>query len=341
MYHFCTYFDHNYLSAGVALYRSLSRYCDAFVLWVLCLDQISYDVLRRAALPHIRLISLPELEREDARLLAAKQDRSLIEYYFTCSPFLPTYVLTHCPEVEVLTYLDADLFFFSEPSAIYRELGKGSVLIVEHRFPPHLQRLAIYGTYNVGLLAFRNDADGRQCLAWWGDRCLEWCYDRVETGRFADQKYLDDWPSRFRNVVVLQHRGAGLAPWNVAQHRLRVAGDRVWVDSEPLVFFHFAGLEQLGSCAYDPALERYGLRPTGVLKHGIYAPYVRELRAAARWVSTVTADGVATQKRSVRRIGAGGNSVRPRIMRRTRRFLSIGRKLLQWRLLLVIGDKML
>jgi hypothetical protein len=339
-YHFCTYFDRNYLSTGLALYRSLARQRISFVLWALCLDQATHDVLSRASLPNVRLLSIDELENDNKQLLEAKQNRSAIEYYFTCTPFLPLYILRHCPEVEVITYLDADLFFFSSPIPIYQEFGNRSILIVGHQFPPHLRGHEIYGKYNVGLTAFRNDEHGARCLEWWRDRCLEWCYDRVEAARFADQKYLDDWPERFQNVAVLQHGGAGLAPWNVANYRLRLDDGRVRVDSQELISFHFAGLKQLNRWVYDPALADYGVRPRGVLKHSIYAPYIRELQEAARWVSMFT-NGAAPPKRSVREGLAGRAMTGRRLLHAARDLPSTARRLFQGQFLWVVGRRIL
>src|SRR5207244_8164736 len=91
----------------------------------------------------------------------------------------------------------------------------------------------------VGWVSFRRDAHALACLHWWRERCLEWCYDRYEDGRFADQKYLDDWPSRFQRVAVLQHKGANLAPWNLANYTIRANGDRVLVDEAPPILSHF------------------------------------------------------------------------------------------------------
>jgi hypothetical protein len=307
-----------------------------FVLWVLCLDHVTCDVLARIAIPHVRLLSMEDLETDDKRLLEAKPTRSLIEYYFTCTPFLPLYILRHHSEVDVITYLDADLYFFSDPTPIFQEFGKGSILIVGHQFPPHLQGQERYGKYNVGLTAFRNDDYGHECLEWWRDRCLEWCYDRVEENRFADQKYLDAWPTRFQNVVVLQHRGAGLAPWNVANYRLRLERGRVWVDSQELIFFHFAGLRQLNRWVYDPALAEYRVRPRGVLKHSVYAPYIDELREAARWVATFTSEAMS-RKGSVRALVAGTAS--QKLLRTGWRYLSITRRVLQGQLLYVVGRR--
>src|SRR5206468_9462932 len=214
-------------------------------------------VLARLALPGLHAIALEDFEKDDKELLAAKRTRTRIEYYFTCSPSLPLHILSHHPHVDVITYLDADLGFFADPRPLYEEIGDRSIAIIGHRFPPDLHEWVRYGIYNVGWLSFRRDRHAMACLGWWRERCLEWCYDRCEDGRFADQKYLDDWPTRFQGVVVLMNKGANLAPWNLANYTIRWDRDRVWVDDDPLIFFHFHRLRQIEAWAYDPTLAGY------------------------------------------------------------------------------------
>jgi hypothetical protein len=239
----------------------------------------------------------------------------------------------------VLTYLDADLFFFSDPSPIYQELDEASVLIVGHRFPPHLKYLEDHGIYNVGLLSFRRDGVGPQCLHWWRNRCLEWCYDRVEDGRFADQKYLDDWPTRFPRVVVLQHKGAGLAPWNVSNHALRLENGQVLVDTQPLVFFHFHGLKQMGRWLYNPDLKDYGACIDPLLKQHIYGLYVRELQEADRCVSALA--GQSHIKMGSVRVSAGNEgSIFLRIARKIKYQLSVTKQVLQGHIWVVIDGRL-
>ena len=291
MRHYCTYFDRHYLVRGLALYQSLKRHDGPFTLWVLCFDDWSYDVLTRLAEPDLRPIALADFERDDAALLAVKPTRSKVEYYFTCSPSLPLYVLNAHPEIELLTYLDADLFFYADPTPIFDEMGGGSILIGEHRYPPDLRYMEVHGVYNVGLLAFRNDERARACLQWWRERCLEWCYDRPEDGKYADQKYLDDWPERFPGTVVLQHPGAGLAPWNWKNYALTVTQGRVTVDGLPLLFFHFHGLKIIAPWLYDPvyAGKIYGEMPRGLTRL-LYGGYAARLREAAGWARRVSPD---------------------------------------------------
>jgi hypothetical protein len=251
MLYYCTYFDINYLIKGLALYRSLVRQAIPFRLWVLCFDEPTYEILRHLELPEIVPISLAEFEEGDAELLGVKANRSRVEYYFTCTPSLPLYVLKHNAEIDVISYLDADLFFFSHPAPIYEELGDQSILIVGHRFPPHLsEREQLNGTYNVGFLSLRKNSISLQCLEWWRERCLEWCYDRPEDGRFA----------------------------------VNLTNNQMLVDSQPLVFFHFHGFRQIYRWLYDPQLAAYRARADHLLKYHIYHAYIRELAEVDRWL---------------------------------------------------------
>lgn len=285
MHYYCTYFDRRYLLRGLALYQSLKRHAEPFQLWALCFDDWSAQVLTKLAQPDLHPIALADFERGDAALLAAKPARSKVEYYFTCSPSLPLYVFQQRPEIDLLTYLDADLFFFSGPEPIFAEMGDASILISEHRYPPHLKSMEIHGIYNVGLLTFRRDDRALACLRRWREQCLDWCFDRPEDGKYADQKYLDDWPERFAGVQVLQHKGAGLAPWNWANYDIQARPDgRILVDDQPLIFFHFHGLKIVTPWLYDPvyAGKLYGEMPRRLVRC-LYGGYLHALRAAADW----------------------------------------------------------
>ncbi len=275
MYYFCTYFDKNYLPQGLALYESLKQHCSKFKLWVLCMDEVSFVRLVQLNLPEVELIALQDFEKGDISMLKAKQNRSQIEYYFTCTPSLPLYVLDHWPEVNLVTYLDADLFFFASPDPLFEELGAGSIAIIGHRFSEYMSKDKIYGIYNVGWVSFRRDINGYECLNWWRMKCIEWCYDKLDNGRFADQKYLNDWPNRFQNVVVIQHKGGNVAPWNVSNYCFRsIEKNKVMVDDNYLIFYHFHGLKKINRWMYDPAWTMHGITPSPILRNRVYKIYI-------------------------------------------------------------------
>jgi hypothetical protein len=277
---FCTYFDHRYLPRALALYRSLERHAGSFRLWALCLTPECEALVRQLALPGLVPVPLRALEAADPALAACKPARSPIEYYFTCSPCLPHYLLDHERAIETIVYLDSDLYFFADPRQVLDTLGDASVGLTPHRLAPGVpRRFERYGRYNVGWLSFRRTPDGRACLAWWREQCLAWCHDRVEGDRYADQKYLEQFERRFAGVRSIDAKGANLAPWNVARYALAADTGGVRVDGEPLVFFHFQGVRRLAPGLYDTNLAGYRARMTPVLRDAVYRPYLRELDA--------------------------------------------------------------
>ena len=239
--HFITLFDRNFLPAGLCLHRSLMEQAPAFCLWVICMDQVVEARLRDLALPYVRLIPLHEIETEVLR--AVKHDRTTAEYCWTMTPFAPEFVMSREAGVERVTYIDADLFFFGPPSLLLEELERSGsdVLITEHAYAPEYDQSATHGKYCVQFITFRNTPGGRAVLRWWRERCVEWCFARHEDGKFGDQKYLDDWPTRFPGKVhVLARKDRTLAPWNIAWFQERANG------LEP-VFFHFHGFRIISS----------------------------------------------------------------------------------------------
>jgi hypothetical protein len=244
--HYCTLFDANFLVRALALHESLRSVDPTMTLHAFCMDEQSAELLGRLRLDRVNVVPLPQLERDDPGLASVKGERTRVEYFWTATPSVALWCLEHVPEADSITYLDADLYFFSSPDPLYDELGDGSVLIVPHNYAPeHAHLEPASGKYNVELVAFRRDEEGLRVLRWWRDRCLEWCFNRVEDGKLGDQKYLEQFEELSPGVVVTRHKGAGVAPWNASRYRFEQAGDGVLVDGEPLVFYHFQSLELL------------------------------------------------------------------------------------------------
>ena len=280
MRYFCTYFDHNYLPKGIALYTSLQGHCaNEFQLWVLCLSPECYSTLKSLNLQNLCPIPLSDIEDFDQGLLKVKPTRTTVEYYFTCTPCLPLFLLKQHSGIDVITYLDSDLFFFNSPEPIFQEIGSSSIAIIPHRFSPNHQVLDRYGIYNVGWLSFRNDPNGRDCLEWYRSQCLEWCFDRYEDGKFADQKYLDSWPNQFSGVCVLQHKGANLALWNITNYSVRLTHQGLFVDELPLIFYHFQGIHYDEKLGYRAAISPSDVRAEdwNTVWDEIYVPYMKIL----------------------------------------------------------------
>jgi len=318
---FCVLFDQRYLTRGLALYHSLAAHTEPpFVLWALCLDDVTYDVLAALSLPEVRPVRLADLERRDTGLAAAAADRSRLEYFWTCKSAWLMDALARDGDAGSVTYLDSDLFFFDDARRIEDERGAGAVLIVPHRFPPALSAQVRYGTYNAGLLSFRR-GDGEACLRWWRERCLEWCRDEVSRDRYSDQRYLEGFAANFEGVAIAPP-GLGMGPWNASSSSIEASRGRVRVDGQPLVAYHFHGLRVLGRFLYDPG--RYPGLQGPILRH-VYRPYLRALRRAWSDVRALVPGGLplAEEPRWPWASATAGAGVARAVARRQVRFMPV------------------
>lgn len=237
MMNFCTLFDSYYIHKGIALYLSLERTTNDFHLYVMAFDKSCYDKLNDLDFKHMTVELLDEFETPE--LLEVKPTRNKAEYCWTAGPSVIYHFLSKY-NLERLTYLDSDLFFLSDPRIIEEEAGESSIVITEQGISEiDAER---YGKYCVQYMTFKNDEEGLAALTWWRDSCIEWCFQIMEPTRYADQKYLDQFPVRWKNVCVLENLGAGVAPWNMGRYKYVANTVTYKGDSYPLVFFHMHGL---------------------------------------------------------------------------------------------------
>lgn len=278
---YCTYFDHNYLSRALLTIESLRHFEPEAPIHVLALSDLCETVLRELALPNVEIIPLAQLEQAYPELAPLKRERRLIEYYFTLSPFLPHYLFARTT-ADRINYIDGDLYFFTSPRPVLDSLGEASVVITPHRFSFEYRNHVQYGLFNVAWITYRRCAEGLDCLNTYKAECTAWCYDRVEDGRFGDQKYLDAWPGRYPNLKVIEHKGFNLAIWNAHNYMIRLKNDIVMIDDDPLVFYHFASTRLMPDGTVEvPVLPRGGRSKTVLIQH-VLNPYKRKLEEERR-----------------------------------------------------------
>jgi hypothetical protein len=265
MEHYVTLFDSLFLPQGIALHTSMERHVKDYTLWILCVDDKAHEILCKLNLPNVRLLQLSKLET--AELLTVKPIRTKGEYCWTLTPFAPKFVFEADANVNRVTYLDADLWFRKNPSAIFREfdLSGKQVLITDHAYAPEYDQSATCGQYCVQFMTFSREG-GEAVRKWWEDRCIEWCYARFEKEKFGDQKYLDDWPERFTDFVhVLNNKELALAPWNAMRFPYGSS-----------IFYHFHGLRIVSIKQVN--IGGYSL-PKPLIEN-IYRPYLIDLKRA-------------------------------------------------------------
>ncbi len=273
---FCTLFNYNYLSRGLALYESLVKTNECFSLFIFAFDEKTFTHLKNKNLEFCEIISLQEFE--DDELLKVKPGRTFAEYCWTCTPSVVKYTIEKF-ELDSCTYIDADIYFYSSPRNIFKELVNSSIGLTPHYYSKEFDLAGISGKYCVQFVFFRNDTNGMKALQWWRGKCIDWCFSRIEKNRFGDQKYLDFFNQLFDGVHDIENPGSGIAPWNILNHGFSSENNQVYVsdkngEKSPLVFYHFHKVN-IGYKEKIIYLKKYFYSSNAL--ELIYKPYLKEL----------------------------------------------------------------
>ena len=179
---FCTLFDSSYLSKGIALYLSLERVSSDFHLYVMAFDLACYEKLNSIGFQNMTIDLWDEWETPEIK--ATKEDRTRAEYCWTCGPTVIYHFLIHY-QLSDITYLDSDLFFMGDPQIAFDEIGSASIAITEQGISQEAEKM--FGKYCVQFMYFKNNADGNKVLEYWRLKCEEWCYNRMEDGKWPEK----------------------------------------------------------------------------------------------------------------------------------------------------------
>lgn len=293
-YNFCTLFDSGFLDRGIPLYKSLERNMKDFSLYVYTFDKKAYDILKELSFDKMIVLFIDDIETE--RMKQVRSERSRAEYCWTCTPIiiehaLDTFKLDNC------TYVDADTFFYSDPSCLIEEMlqAKCDVLITKHGFPDNREgRIteAKSGKYCVQFNTFLNTKEARDVLSWWKEQCLLCCSSTPIDGKFGDQKYLENWVENFPKVYESMNFGAGVANWNITRFSLHSReSEHIYIMDKrskkitPVIFYHFHGLKELSNNRIDINVFRNRGHVDAELVKEIYSVFFKEFKTTRELLS--------------------------------------------------------
>ncbi len=243
---FCTVVSRLRVFQALALFLSLEQVGAPQKCFILCVDEKTLQLFKRMRLKRVTLLTPRDLYCREWESL--QRLRVLNEYCWTLKPLLIETLFYQHEEIDRVTYMDADLFFYHDPRVIFEHQPEGAVLLTRGQIAsPLISRPAaeafqsLMGQYNSGFISFKRDQSGLACLTWWKKRCIECCLSQPKGGRFGDQRYLDEMPYLFGQVEEVRTFGVNIGHWNCDNHTFSIHDGHLYIDGYPLICYHFSG----------------------------------------------------------------------------------------------------
>lgn len=239
----CSICSRNYYAYARVLFESIHQLHPDWDLHLLLADEI--DGIVDNTRDRFSVMAARELGIPGFISMAFRYD--VIEMNVALKPFLMGYLIGR--GYERVIYFDVDIRLYSSLQPIVDLLNTASIVITPHITTPlpadvgldmRENRFLKNGSFNLGFIAVSSGAESKSFLNWWSSRCLTECFREPETGLFVDQKWVDLVPCLFSRTKILRDLGCNMAYWNL--HERRLIGLSV-NGKDPLVFFHFSGID--------------------------------------------------------------------------------------------------
>lgn len=194
------------------------------------------------------IVALDQIDLPNAPLMKFRYN--VLELATAIKPFCFLHLMEKAG-YDAAIYLDPDIQVFARLTDVENALQDGvSCVLTPHilqplkdDFHPSDLDILISGTFNLGFAAFSKLPEAIEFIRWWGNKLESNCFVDVANGLFVDQKFVDFAPSFIKNLKILRHLGYNVAYWNLAHRALTRVDTELMVENEPLVFFHFSGID--------------------------------------------------------------------------------------------------
>ncbi|WP_099362899.1 glycosyltransferase [Fredinandcohnia onubensis] len=276
-HYYCSTFSKDYTYKGLLLYHSLEKHDKDFEFFMICLHEEAKALFEKMNLPHATIISMEEIEKDDKELLSVKNSRNDKEYIWSSKASICLYLFKHFSEINHIVWLDGDTLFLSDPEPIFTEWGDYSITLTEEKWREEHSFLGdTNGVYNTGYMGFKRDEHAMECLHWFREKLIEWCFDKWEHGLWSDQVYANDWMKRFKNVGIIENIGVNLTPYIINyrynDRSIIKSGNDIYIDHERVIFFHYYGFKYYDGNVFD--ICHYVMNQRDDVIEHLYIPYL-------------------------------------------------------------------
>ena len=279
MNHLCALSDYNFLPKGLALYESLLKKSEDFVLHYLCFDEDSYDKLSRYESDTLK-VYFDEFEDPDLEKLKA-EDRKY--YSYALASYFSHYLMEK--NDTPITYIDSDIYFHQSINGLLDEIGPRDIGLFRHRqYRPDVPNGN--GWFNVGVVHFKNTELGQRYLGWWYDAVLHRKHPELAT--CGDQKYLDVFSTLPESVLFIDGNIGHGAPWQWYLYYFDTYAEDGCItfhgQKQKLVFSHFSQfVYSVEENSYNPSTMHHCFTPEDLYRSDaglkkIYDDYFEEIK---------------------------------------------------------------
>lgn len=276
---FTTYFNSDFIEIGITAIERFLRFNPNSRGTIFCFEHHSKEILEdRFAEYPVEFVLISDHANLKTYMDQLLSDRSPLEVLISLKPKLIFQCLEKLENDSVLVYFDPDIMFFGQ---LFLDQVEHKSFFVTKQLGVDSASASKYGAYNAGLIIVRNCLEAKLIVQKWWEYCKDWCKLTPQSGRYADQKYLDCFESfpgfGFDLSVTRNLTARAFVKTSNLNIELRRVRQLVLVNSEPLESFHFHGLRVLSNQVLT-GINRFGKpHPKVRLFRLVYLPIVLAL----------------------------------------------------------------
>lgn len=191
------------------------------------------------------IIEVEKLGIEDLEKMV--RTYSIVELLTSVKPFYIHWLFNNFKEAESIVYFDPDIMIFQPLNSLEKSLQSFDIILTPHFTKPYNDNylptelhVMQTGVFNLGFIAVKRSENSFNMLSWWKSRLKNQCLIDLSRGLFVDQLWANLIPAYFNKVLIEKHPGYNMAHWNFHERNLTLGNEVYYVNSMPLIFFHFS-----------------------------------------------------------------------------------------------------